>query len=881
MHTSKEPDPGSESRTEQPIEEAVYSSPEEALARAAETLKSGEASAIERARAQLTFGRSAYFSNEIDAAVDHLRKALELSDNAQLQAEVQLALAPALSKQGQPQAALDMLDPEAFDFGPAIKGQAHNQRSIVLTELGRLPEAVAELEVALPLFRRGNDPRRECRALLNLGALASMMGELDVAETWYGETLVRARETEQPVATACVEGNLGYVASRRGDFASAIAWYERGRASFSDIGGADLLDQLVAVLELDHARTLLDVGLSDDALIAANLAMTSAKSGGNRMLEMQSHVFAGEALIELGEFRSARENLAEGHRLASDVRPWQLRCAQLDARLRFLEDADISFEDPTDQFLAAGWVHEAHTAALHAVLPMMRRDRTTALQVLEALRAKTADFDVDSIEAKLVELLIADLRNQPAVALGAFGEALDRVSELRDRLGSFEMRTTIGKQIAPLLEAALFVAMDSPRASEASGVVDRARAVLFGAGRGARAPVDDAAIARLRDARVALEETKLSGGDVAQALETLADREAELLRDRRKVSAAATSTARRAIAPVAVHDLPDDTTFLTYFHHDRGLVGIRSDHRGTSLHECGSINALKPLVRAQLSALRRLADERRRSEAPRSLSRLIDTSRVLDDLLIAPMNVETSRVVMCPDAVLGDLSWVALDSLRDVAVTIAPCISLWAEQADTLQIQRTAFLGGPRLAHSENELRDLSDAWGCQTNVAVDATCAAALDALVEADFVHIAAHGEFRADNPYFSSIVFHDGPLSVFRLAQLEHVASVVVLASCDAAATTSDRSNLVVSTATELRQLGAAAVIAPSVTLNDAASVDFFTQLYQRLNAGLSIDEAMLAARRDLRDSPDPGGVAAAAALQVFGGRQTRAAFEFTGD
>ena len=60
------------------------------------------------------------------------------------------------------------------------------------------------------------------------------------------------------------------------------------------------------------------------------------------------------------------------------------------------------------------------------------------------------------------------------------------------------------------------------------------------------------------------------------------------------------------------------------------------------------------------------------------------------------------------------------------------------------------------------------------------------LSALDGAWLAHIAAHGNFRADNPLFSSLMLDDGPLIVHDLERLNRAPYWLVLSCCDSGVT-----------------------------------------------------------------------------------------------
>jgi CHAT domain-containing protein len=161
---------------------------------------------------------------------------------------------------------------------------------------------------------------------------------------------------------------------------------------------------------------------------------------------------------------------------------------------------------------------------------------------------------------------------------------------------------------------------------------------------------------------------------------------------------------------------------------------------------------------------------------------------------------------------------------------------------------RALLVSGPDLAGGDEEIRRLRPLYA-EPSVLTgrEATAASVLAAMERADVVHLAAHGSFRADNPMFSSLALHDGPLTVYDLESLAASPSVVVLPACDAARATVKGGDELLGAASALLQVGVTAVIAPVTVVPDAGVVQLMVELHRRLLAGRRPALALLEARR----------------------------------
>ena len=149
---------------------------------------------------------------------------------------------------------------------------------------------------------------------------------------------------------------------------------------------------------------------------------------------------------------------------------------------------------------------------------------------------------------------------------------------------------------------------------------------------------------------------------------------------------------------------------------------------------------------------------------------------------------------------------------------------------------------------------------------ASEATAEKVLHALDGAWLGHIAAHGNFRADSPLFSSLHMYDGPLTVYDFEQLHRAPYRLVLSSCDSGVLAPAGANELLGLVSSLLPLGTAGIIAAIVPLNDQAVVPIMVGLHRYLRSGQTLAESIYRVRRGLGD--DPVGQATAASLLTLG-------------
>jgi hypothetical protein len=209
----------------------------------------------------------------------------------------------------------------------------------------------------------------------------------------------------------------------------------------------------------------------------------------------------------------------------------------------------------------------------------------------------------------------------------------------------------------------------------------------------------------------------------------------------------------------------------------------------------------------------------------------------VDELLLGSLRgvIGDRALVVVPAGDGHAVPWAALPSCRGRAVSVTPSIGAWLRAtAGELSGQRV-WVAGPRLRHAGPEARSLHATHGGQLLTARRATVQAVLGAMDGADLVHIAAHGQFRDDQPLFSSVELADGPLYGYDVQRLRKPPRIVVLSACDAGRAVVQPGGDVMGLATALLRSGTSTVIASVLPVPDRKAVGLVTALHQGMRGG----------------------------------------------
>jgi CHAT domain-containing protein len=184
-------------------------------------------------------------------------------------------------------------------------------------------------------------------------------------------------------------------------------------------------------------------------------------------------------------------------------------------------------------------------------------------------------------------------------------------------------------------------------------------------------------------------------------------------------------------------------------------------------------------------------------------------------------------------------------------------------------VERVTLVAGPDLPGAVEEVEQLGAVYpGARALANQDAATDAILAEWQSASLVHLAAHGDFRADSPLFSSLRLADGPLTVYDLERAGSGPRTVVLSACDAARAGVQPGDELMGAAAALLSLGIRSVVAPILPVSDRATTPMMVGFHRELSHGTSPTAALAVAGREARERGGPGDLAAAGSFICLG-------------
>jgi CHAT domain-containing protein len=824
-------------------------------------------------RVQAIHGRALRMLGEIDLAEKALDEALASAQQAgddELAADVHLALAGVLSIAGRWPAAFAHLDEVGRLGSKELRGFAELQRAALCRDAGRIDEALELLARAIPRLRRQKHSLHLARVLANRGGIRMGRGELVGAVADFEEAEALFHSSGQEFAAMQTRHDLGCAFATLGDLPQALKLFDEVAVRFLELGHD------ASVPLLSRAEALLTGGLSADALVFSQAAARRLHAEGN-------HTAAAEALVAVSEAARLEADHSTAIESADRAREWfesrgsvgWQRAAELQAMRSKHESAGLDDLD-IDRL-------EALAAALSTAGDARGELYCRSLAAVAACALGQVDRGehqgrLASKAARRTKLLQARLASRHAVATvrlergdraGASRElrkALDALESTRDLQGASDAGAAIGTQARSITSLACRMATSETHPMRALAWMERAR-MASRVSQPALPSLDEVAaaeFARLRSVAADLRHAELAGAPTEELRRRQAALEESMRAQWLKVEHAAP---RRSTLPELkeLRTVVGDHQVVSIASSDAQLVAVVVDRRRTRLHALGNHHDVLNQAERAAGALRSMSAAGAAPAVLAARQRTFGAAvAALDAALLQPLCLEGACVVLVLPAELHAVPWAALPSLRGRSFTIAPSVRWWIDAVATpaARVASALVVAGPRLAEADAEAREVAACHGRATVLSGTAATVANVGAAMSGnDVVHFVAHGQFRHDNPLWSTIELADGQLTVYELERLGRVPPTVVLATCDSGVGGGRVGAQLHGLAGTLLSMGARTIVAaigalPDTTETRAAMVELHRDLVVGRTASGSL--ARQRSRIDIALSPTAAGL-----------------------
>ncbi|MFD3825043.1 CHAT domain-containing protein [Streptomyces sp. NPDC058625] len=843
----------------------VFADPGEALA-GAEKVLGGRPTPLHASVAHQVIGMWQRDFGDMRLALTHLRRARDWAartDSAEREADVLGTLGVALVHAGRTRQGLDALSRGVERCTGHTRARVLFRRAYAWWVLGHHKEALEDVRRAITVLRQVDDVIWTARALTLRATVHLALGAVERAEADFTAAEALWDTTGQEHDKADAVESRGLAAFRSGDVPAALRLLDEAEERYAKLGTPTFM------LDIRRCEVLMAAGLASEALAGADAAVKALDGiGGQSTRKAELLLAAARAARLAGDPQTAIARAALAVRLfAGQRRTWW----ETHARLVLIEARHAAGRGSgrlvaeaagvADRLAALGApaAPEASLLAGRIALDLgWTADAERHLAI--AARSRRSGPPLARLTGWAAQALRAQAAGSARGVLEACRRGLDVLDDHRMTLGASELRaraTAQGAELAALAQRASLVSGGPRRLLVWS---ERWRATALSTPP-TRPPADPALLSGMtayREIAARAEEARRDG----RAVPALEREQRRLEREIRSRTLHVRGTAAdgrdrfdvggRFDVGRLLRRLDDsgDVQLVELAVLDGRVQVLLCGQGRVRRFEAGQLAAAETEAEHVQAGLRRLAHPGAQARLP-----VVEAAgRRLEELLLGPAaaHLGTGPLVVVPPGRLHRVPWALLPSLRDRVFSVSPSASGWLRARETAPPPggRQVLVRGPGLATGGAEVPELAGRYGgARVLEEDDARVERVLEELDGAELAHIAAHGEFRADGPLFSSLRMADGPLIVHDFERLDRSPYRIILPCCDTARFASVGADELLGLVTALLPLGTAGVVACSAPVNDAAVVPLMLALHKGLDAGLSLAQALRDARASL--------------------------------
>lgn len=722
---------------------------------------------------------------------------------------------------------------------------------------------------------------------IGLANTYSAMNDFLSADKFYRKTLENTRALRMFMRQAEIETNIGSLALYRGKYDEALQFLESSRLKYEDLK----MPHQTAIAELEIADAYLELNLADEAFEIYRRTVPLLSRFKIQGETARAHTKFGQAAMLLGDGKTARKEFEKAARLYQkeknpvgfgqiNLTEAQLEMAEknFETALELVENAGALFEKLKNQrfvFLAnflkgeilrnlgklakaERILSETYTRSLHQNQPNIAQQSQISLAKIAGEKGETARAKKHYRKAiHLVETLRAPL---PAEEL--------RMAFLADKLVPFENLAKIYLAENDLKKA--FLLIEKARARTLSENLDGA----FFASNESKAPPK--LVEKLRDLREELNWfysrlSRAEASEIENLQSEIKQREKNIAGVMRQIeSTKSTNIAfRKMRAARESDDLKDLQTALgsgkalvEFVNFDGDLsafvVTDKKIHFVENLAREPEIIALLESLQFQFGALRYGA---------KTLGNFIGELKTRADFyleklyekLLEPLDEFTGEkdLVVVP---VGAAYYVPFHALRkdgnylieNREISYAPSAKVWRSLTRKRpRNAKTALLMGyadekiPRVDHEIKTLEKIFPQTKTFTGKA--ANFENYIKNAPDFDVLHLACHGQFRADNPLFSSLHLADGFVTVKDICSQKLKAELVTLSACETGLNKIFAGDEILGLARGFLSAGARSLVLSLWTVSDDATAELMHGFYKNLQRGMSVSASLKAAQK----------------------------------
>lgn len=717
---------------------------------------------------------------------------------------------------------------------------------------------------------------------IGLANVYAAINDFRKAEKYFQKTLLYTQKQKMFLRQAEIENNIGNLALFRGKYNNALKYLEHSRQKFETLN----MPHQTVIADLEIADVYLELNLATEAFEIYRRVtpqLTKLKIQGE---QARSRAQFGRAAILLGDKPTARRELKKAAKLfqkennlvgAAQVK---LNEAQFELSQKKYKKA-LALAEETD-FLLRKLDSKRHILSAQFIKGEALRNlgrfgeaETVLQQTLIKSIGESQLNTAWACQISLGKLALQD--NQTEKAIGYFKKAIEQIENLRAPLPAEEFRMAfLANKLEPFEELARIYLKEN-NLEKAFEYLESARARTLSESLGAKTKekeADDKVLAKLRKTLETLREelnwfySRLSRADekeFAELQKEADEREREIAVLTRQISAlgeqAEIKTDKLDFAKLQTQ-LGAEKALIEFvcFDGEFSAVVVSREKiefvRGLGSEE--EITFWVEKLQFQFGAMS-YGEKTVRNFVGELKKRTDLCLRKLYEKLIIPLEkfIGGKNLVIVPQKILHYVPFPALFDgenylIESREIVFSPSATVWQFLTERkTKKSENALLIGFADEHIPNVMQEIEALQNVfkhsRTFTGEQATFSAFAENAEKFDVLHFACHGQFRPENPLFSSLHLADGFVTVRDICSYNLSAELVCLSACETGLSKVAAGEEILGLARGFLSAGAGSLVLSLWTVNDEATTRLMKMFYKELQRGASVSASLAEAQR----------------------------------
>ena len=743
----------------------------------------------------------------------------------------------------------------------------------------RYDDALKHYEAALPVLEKSPEPQDYAIVLSNIAACCIYVGQFRKALEHYETVRDWCARQKLPALVAGADYNIAYLHYLRGDYRRAMELYRQSRQQCEEAGDA----YHSALCDLDESEMLLELNMVTEAGQLAERAAAAFDHLGMNYELAKATVNRAVATFRRGDSSKAGKLFHQARTLLAreDNRYWR---AILDLYQALVKEHDGKLAEARRYSERALRVLEyspltgklALCNSLLARLSMAEGDLEGAKDRLRQME-KTPHSPSLRLHLHYLQGALDEKCGQLESAADEYVKGIHEMEEARQALWVEELKISFLQDKTELYAAATRLSLKRGRVGnqDAFEWVQRAksRSLLerLHEDGSSQFPGNGPELDQIEELRRNLTahyrqlevEAQASRAPASETLRAVRLRiqngEQQLVRlwtDTERGKAANRDQVGFLPKQTIQATLPEDAALVEFFPLGGNMHAWVLTRESLEHVECSPIEPMRESFRFLQFQLGKftLGKEYAAKFQPASQRATNLHLKELHQALIEPLGprLNVSRIIIAPSGFLHHVPFHALvnkagESLIErYVVSYAPSASIFARTAmrppsagHGSLILAVPDSAAPRIAHEAAAIRQILPE--AEVLIGSETSAAALKTRGANKLYVHLAAHGLLRRDNPLFSAIRLGESRLELFDLKQMTLDAELVTLSGCSTGLSVVKGADELVGLMRGILGTGARSLLASLWDVNDESTTKFMIEFYKSFFEGGAKDKA----------------------------------------